>query len=172
MPQGSVHWACKPRTLRDVADDKFVILSIVICWAAVSKVLLSPPWRHRVGIDGVVIIKKELYMRSTRFIQVAVVLGTASASAMAAADTFGNGQSFYGQPAQQASTARVVDVATARHLNVEYGETVTFRSGGKDFSWTFNGLDRRAVDIAKIAPAGFTGKSFNVYVAPNPLTRR
>ena len=51
------------------------------------------------------------------------------------------------------------------------GETVTFRSEGKEFSWTFNGLDRRPVDLAKIAPAGFTGKSLNVYVAQNPLTR-
>lgn len=109
-------------------------------------------------------------MRSTRLIQVAFVLGMASASAMAA-DTFANGQSFYGQPAQQASAARVVDIATARHLNVAYGETLTFRSEGKEFSWTFNGLDRRSVQVAKIAPAGFTSRSVNVYVAQNPLTR-
>ena len=54
-------------------------------------------------------------MRSTRLIQVAIIFGMASASAMAA-DTFANGQSFYGQPAQQADKARVVDVSTARHL--------------------------------------------------------
>ena len=133
---------------------------------------MSPLWRHRAGIGGVVTIKKELYMRSTRFIQAAFVLGMACASAMAGAETFANGQSFYGRPAQQAGTARVLDLASARHLNVAYGETVTFRSEGKEFSWTFDGLDRRAVDVAKIAPAGFSSKPFNVYVAQNPLTRR
>ena len=81
-------------------------------------------------------------MRSTRLIQVAIIFGMASASAMAA-DTFANGQSFYGQPAQQADKARVVDVSTARHLNVAYGDTVTFRNefGGTRLTlYTFNWL--------------------------------
>lgn len=172
MPRSAAHWACITRTLRAAADDKFVICLIAVCWVLISRVLhVAPLWRHRAVISDAVIIKKDLYMRSTRFIQVAFVLGMASASAMAAVDTFANGQSFYGQPAQQASATRVVDVATARHLNVAYGETVTFRSEGKEFSWTFNGLDRRSVQVAKIAPAGFTSRSVNVYVAQNPLTR-
>lgn len=162
--------SAQTRTLRAATDDKFVIQMIAICWLRIARVLHVAPRRHCADIGGAVIIKKELYMRSTRLIQVAIIFGMASASAMAA-DTFANGQSFYGQPAQQAAKARVVDVSTARHLNVAYGDTVTFRSEGKEFSWTFNGLDRRPVDLAKIAPAGFTGKSLNVYVAQNPLTR-
>jgi hypothetical protein len=53
-----------------------------------------------------------------------------------------------------------------------YGESVTFRSGGQLFTWTFNGLDRRAVDVSKIAPAGFPTKPLVVYVGLNPANRR
>ncbi|MGY4829151.1 CzcE family metal-binding protein [Sphaerotilaceae bacterium SBD11-9] len=110
-------------------------------------------------------------MRSIRTLLAAIALGTLALSSAANADTFRNGQSFYGTPATQPSAARVVDLATARHLNVAYGETVTFRNEGKEFSWTFNGLDRRGVPMAKIAPAGFTNKPFSVNVAQNPMTR-
>ncbi len=111
-------------------------------------------------------------MRSIRSLFACVALGTVALSAAANTDTFANGQSFYGTPAMQPSAARVVDLTTAKHLNVAYGETVTFRNEGKEFSWTFNGLDRQGVSLAKIAPAGFTSKPFSVYVAQNPLTRR
>ncbi len=111
-------------------------------------------------------------MRSTTFLFAAAMLSTALPGL--ASETFRNGQSLYGQPAQQAqvSAVRTVDIAAARHLNVAYGETVTFRNEGKEFTWTFNGLDRRAVDLAKFAPPGFTSKPFLVHVAQNPLTRR
>ena len=49
---------------------------------------------------------------------------------------------------------------------------VTFRSEGKEFSWTFNGLGGRAVDVAKIAPAGFPAKPLTVYIGRDPLTRQ
>ena len=85
--------------------------------------------------------------------------------------TFMNGQSYYGQPTSQAAAARVVDIASARPINVAHGETVTFRSEGKEFSWTFNGLGGRAVDVTKIAPAGFSANRVSVYVGQDPLTR-
>ena len=67
---------------------------------------------------------------------------------------------------------RAVDLGSASRINVTYGESVTFRSGGQLFTWTFNGLDRRAVDVTKIAPAGFPTKPLVVYVGLNPANRR
>lgn len=88
----------------------------------------------------------------------------------ASAETFLNGESFYGQPSRTGTGARVVNLdTTPKYINVEYGETVTFRSQGKEFSWTFDGLDGRAVDIRKVAPAGFAATPLTVYVEPNPL---
>lgn len=88
-------------------------------------------------------------------------------------DVFRNGESMFGQPAAAgAKSSRVVDVATTKSVTVPYGETVTFQApNGKQFSWTFNGLDRKAVPVAKIAPADFPATQGQVYVQQNPLTR-
>lgn len=115
-------------------------------------------------------------MHSIQNLRAALALGMASLSlatyAATGADTFMNGKSYYGEMTSQDSAARVVDVASSRHVNVTYGETVTFRSEGKQFSWTFNGLGGRSVDVVRIAPAGFPTKPFAVYVGRDPLTRR
>lgn len=115
-------------------------------------------------------------MHSIQNLRAALALGVASLSFAAYAangpDTFMNGKSYYGEPTPQASAARVVDIASSRHINVPYGETVTFRSEGQQFSWTFNGLGGRSVDVARIAPTGFPAKPFAVYVGRDPLTRR
>ena len=114
-------------------------------------------------------------MRSTPSLKAALMLGMACLSLTGYAangpDTFMNGKSFYGEPTPQASAARVVDIAAARYVNVTHGETVAFRSGSQQFSWTFNGLGGRAVDVAKIAPAGFAAKPLTVYVGRDPLNR-
>jgi len=94
------------------------------------------------------------------------------AGVAAGGGTFMNGQSFYGQPAAQGTAARLVDLGSADHINVAYGESVIFRNGAKQFSWTFDGLDFRSVDVMRIAPADFAGKPFVVYVGRNPLNRR
>ena len=94
------------------------------------------------------------------------------ASLAAGADTFANGQSYYGQLTSPQAVTRVVDLGSASRINVADGESVTFRSGGQLFTWTFNGLDRRAVDVTKIAPAGFPTKPLVVYVGLNPANRR
>lgn len=87
-------------------------------------------------------------------------------------DTFRNGQSFYGEPAlSTTATTRRVDIDTAPYLNVEWDETVTFVSGGRNFSWTFNGLDWRSVDLRKIAPPGFLDRRWRVYIGRNLLNR-
>lgn len=113
-------------------------------------------------------------MTIQRFVsQLALAALAASVPVLSIATThasFRNGMSFYGQVADAAAANRVVDVATTRSLNVAYGETVTFTDAGRQFTWTFNGLDRRALVLTDIAPAGF-GRSLKVYVDQNPLTR-
>ena len=94
---------------------------------------------------------------SSSLLRLSAVLIVAAAPAVgfAADETFMNGQSIYGQPAAVSSAARVVDLAQAPRPNIAYGETVAFRSdAGQQFAWTFNGLDRRGIDLAKIAPRG------------------
>lgn len=100
-------------------------------------------------------------------------LAAVSAATLAAgSDTFATGQSFYGQPSGDSAGARVVQVGSVQTLNVRYGETVAFSSAGQQFAWTFDGLDNRAVDLAKIAPSGFAAKPLTVYVGKNPMNRR
>lgn len=102
---------------------------------------------------------------------IAVVVATTLGSAVA--DTLRNGESAYGQPAAAGATARVVDLKATGYANVNYGETVIFRADGvNQFAWTFNGLPNRSLDLAKIAPAGFSAKDYKVYVGRNALYRR
>ena len=93
------------------------------------------------------------------------------AAAAAHGDRFANGESFYGQPGAASSNVRVVDVSSAKYLNVGYGDTVVFKNGAKQFVWTFNGMDRVAVKLEKIAPPDFGAGEFTVYVPPDPLHR-
>ena len=114
-------------------------------------------------------------MQKSRLFAVIALCGLSAAplaSLAAGADTFANGQSYYGQPASPQAATRAVDLGSASRINVTYGESVTFRSGGQLFTWTFNGLDRRAVDVTKIAPAGFPTKPPVVHVGLNPSNRR
>lgn len=101
-----------------------------------------------------------------------VVAAGAPIAALAASETFLNGQSIYGQPASASSATRTVDLLRASRVNVAYGETVVFRGdAGQQFAWTFNGLDRRAVDLAKIAPTSFGAKAATAYVGRDPSNR-
>lgn len=114
-------------------------------------------------------------MQSTRRLRTAALVALSAfpfTSFAASGNMFMNGQSIYGQPAAQGTPVRVVDLGSTDRLNVAYGESVAFRSGEKQFSWTFDGLDRRSVDVSQIAPAGFAGKSLVVYVGRNPSNRR
>jgi hypothetical protein len=105
-------------------------------------------------------------------VAVLLALSVSAFAAHAATDTFRNGQSFWGQPASGASESRTVDSQT-RHVRVKYGETVVFKdAAGKQFAWTFNGLDRSAVEVYRIAPADFQAANTLVYVGENPLTKR
>lgn len=102
-----------------------------------------------------------------------IAVATGPALAFAANETFLNGQSLYGQPAAISAGALVVDLTQSPRMNIAYGETVVFRGdAGQQFAWTFNGLDRRAIELAKIAPAGFASKSAVVYLGRDPANRR
>ncbi len=90
---------------------------------------------------------------------------------MKAHDTFLSGDSIYGSPAQPGAADRVVDLDTAKRVHVDWGETLTFRAGGHQFSWRFDGLDRRSVDVQKLAPEGFPARRFIAYIGRNPANR-
>lgn len=94
----------------------------------------------------------------------AVTIAAPLTSLAAGADTFRNGKSYYGEASSETTAARVVDLGTTRAINVGFGETVTFRSGARTFTWTFNGLDQRGIDIAKIAPAGFPVQPLGIFI--------
>ena len=114
-------------------------------------------------------------MKTLQTLRILAIAATVSGSigGVAAAETFRNGQSFYGQPATEDARARLVDVRATKYANVTYGETIVFQgANGQKFSWTFNGLDDRSWDLAQFAPAGFADKDYRVYVTKNPLYRR
>ena len=96
------------------------------------------------------------------FTHAALALGLALSATVASAamntSTLANGKSVYGAAASASQTARVVDVSAASTLNIDCGETVTF-------SWKFDVVGHRVVDLQAIAPAGFSSKPLKVYVA-------
>lgn len=88
---------------------------------------------------------------------------------MASSDVFRNGESIYGQKAASGTSARTVDLAKDQTINVEYGETVIFKStDGKQFAWTFNGLDQRLVQVSKFAPREFNAGQTKVAIGRDP----
>ena len=110
-------------------------------------------------------------MRTTSTLRTTLLAALAAAAFSAHADTFRNGESFYGTPTAATAYARQVTLGSRSTLNVDYGSVVTFTNEGRSFTWQFNGLDQRAVEIAKIAPAGFPTKPLIIYVAPDPFNR-
>lgn len=87
-------------------------------------------------------------------------------------DRFASGECLYGSSHTGQQAERVVDVNTARHaVGVNYGETVKFVDGGKSFTWTFNGLGGRNVELQRIAPAGFAAHGLSISVDRDPSDR-
>lgn len=118
---------------------------------------------------------KRFVMSYTRHFQSTLIIASALASGLAFAadpDRFRNGQSFYGQPGDAASDSRVVELTMASHVNAKHGELLRFVSGGKSFVWQFNGLDGRAVELQRIAPAEFDAKGTTVHIGKDLLNRR
>ena len=90
-------------------------------------------------------------------ISVALCAASVSAQADTKADRVG-GES------DRVTATRVIPInANTRWANVSQDEVVTFVSGGKEFSWTFDGTDRK-VSMQQIAPADFNAKDIYVYI--------
>lgn len=110
-------------------------------------------------------------MNTTRILSVTALTFAAMIpmNSNAAHEVFLNGQSIYGQPAAGATPSRVIDLAKNQRSTVEYGETVAFKGAdGKQFVWTFNGLDKRNVAIAEIAPRDFQVGQSSVLIGRDP----
>ncbi len=73
-------------------------------------------------------------------------------------------------PAEQAERSITITPDT-RWANVKQGESIRFVSGANVFGWKFDG-SLSAIDLAKLAPAGFIARPFMVYVAPSAQGRR
>lgn len=116
-------------------------------------------------------------MISTKSLQVLVLSAAAAlftlpaVAAASNADTFSNGRSWYGVPNSAGAATRVIDVKSTKAINVDCGETVTFQSGDKKFTWRFDVVSHRAVDLRKVAPADFTNEKLMVYVSANVYER-
>jgi hypothetical protein len=111
-------------------------------------------------------------MNKRSFTQLSLAFGLALSAGLASAamdnTTLANGKSIYGSSAPASQAGKVVDLnASGQALNIECGEAVTFRNGDKSFSWKFDGVGHRVVDLQAIAPAGFSSKPLKVYVARN-----
>lgn len=110
-------------------------------------------------------------LTTTLFAGLMIAAGAAQA-AQPGANLMANGKSVHGsEVVAQAGAAKAVNVDDRRSLNVDCGETVTFRKGDKTFSWKFDSVSHRAVDLRTIAPAGFADKPLMVYVSRNEAER-
>lgn len=116
-------------------------------------------------------------MISTKSLQVlvlsvaAVLVAMPAAASASKAETFRNGKSWYGVPNSAEAATRVIDVKSAKEINVDCGETITFKNGDKKFTWRFDVAGHHNVDLRKIAPAGFTSEKLMVYVSANVFER-
>lgn len=77
----------------------------------------------------------------------------------------------YGKMSAPKPSTRIVDLEQTTRLTVTHGETVTFRSQGQQFTWTFDGLEHQGLRLAVIAPAGFPAAEATVHIGQNPTAR-
>ena len=108
------------------------------------------------------------------FAQATLVVATlvsASAALAAQSETFANGRSHFGVPNTADQATKVVDVKSTKYINLDCGETVTFRNGDKTFTWRFDLVNHGQVDARKVAPAGFMTEPLMVFVRPNEYER-
>nr|CAC07985.1 CopH protein [Cupriavidus metallidurans CH34] len=79
--------------------------------------------------------------------------------------------SLFGSEAPAGSTSRVVDVAPGlKYVNVDSGETVTFKSGASEITFAFAQLDRnKAVALNVLFPELPGGQGVWVYIEQSRL---
>ncbi|MBB4843803.1 hypothetical protein HNP55_002326 [Paucibacter oligotrophus] len=97
--------------------------------------------------------------------------GASQAATGANGERLMNGKSVYGVPAAASSAVKEINVDQLSTLNVNCGDTLSFRRGEQSFTWKFDVVGHRIVDLQKIAPAGFIDKPLLVYVDRNESER-
>jgi hypothetical protein len=81
-----------------------------------------------------------------------------------------------GSPGSPDTADKVLHIdAGTKYTNVVQGESIEFvaPSGNgtqKAFVWRFDGWPRNAIDLTKVAPAGFLDHKVLVYVSPDPAS--
>jgi len=69
-----------------------------------------------------------------------------------------------GEASDRITASRVINIGpNTRWANVAQNEVVTFVSGGKEFSWHFDGTLPR-VSMQQIAPEDFNARNIYVYI--------
>lgn len=100
-----------------------------------------------------------------------LLLLVAAASIVTAAHanrtTFPTGESFYGRAVPTTKYDRVVDLAQAKTITINCGDTLTFVSEGQRFSWKFDSIHHTRVPLSAVAPAGFNTAGKVVYIHRN-----
>ena len=148
---------------------------MAICRHQLSKVA-SGCNKSKAEFSGLFIYldKLESTMSIKKLTGVALIVAaalTSTAAFAAGSHTLMNGKSVFGIPTSADSSAKVLDVNTTKSMEVICGDVVTVRNGDKTFTWKFDVIGHRTVDLQKIAPAGFTSKPLMVYVERNESER-
>jgi hypothetical protein len=154
--------------------DKTVIWAAAICRHRLSRLALGGIKKQDrlLGLAGADKLESTMNIKTlTGVALIAVAALTSTAAFAAGPHTLMNGSSLLGVPALAERSSKVLDVASTPSANVICGDVVTFRNGAKTFTWKFDGVSHRTVDLQKIAPAGFTSKPLLVYVEPNAYER-
>lgn len=98
---------------------------------------------------------------------IALTVGSLTAFGASARDAYPTGSSYYGTSVTSPAKGRIIDLAANKPMNVTCGEVVTFVNGAQSFTWKFDGVSHRALDVAKIAPSGFGAAKGTVYINRN-----
>ena len=77
-----------------------------------------------------------------------------------------------GMPAASAAANREVTIdAKTKYVNADQGDTIRFVSQGKSFTWNFDTLSLRPIELKEIAPKDFGAGNVTIYLETNPLYR-
>jgi hypothetical protein len=71
-----------------------------------------------------------------------------------------------GSPAGPSMATRTVSIEPATaYVNVNWGEVVAFKAGGREFAFKFDGVpEATRIDLQRLAPAGALDRPLYVYV--------
>lgn len=107
---------------------------------------------------------------STTLIAAFIAIG--STGALAAKDAQQSvDRSWLGKPIAAAVGTKTIDVTKVKAINLDCGDVVTFRNGEKTFTWKFDVVGHRSVDLKSIAPAEFNAPDVRVYISRNDSER-